>query len=188
MTSVIIFVIGLGLIAVFLQNRLAGARTRVEATFSGIEVQLKRRHDLVPALVKTARQAMHQESAIFDKVLAAREKAISALGGDLDAISAAEAELSQGLQGILGYAEDTPELGSMENLRTLQGQLEETEDQISAARRLYNVEAQRYNAMLAAIPSNWIAGAMRYEPARYFELGEGEAAAARRMPEIDLGS
>lgn len=184
---IIVAVIGLGLVTVFLQNRLAGARTRVDATFSGVEIQLKRRHDLVPALVKTARSSMRQESAVFERIMAAREKAMSARGGDLDAVSAAEAELSRGLSGLIGYTEDTPELSSMENLRALQGQLEETEDQISAARRLYNGEAQRYNAMLSAIPSSWIARAMGCKPARYFELDDNERAAARTMPEVDLG-
>ena len=174
------------LIFIYLQNRLAAAKNAVTTGYSGIDVQLKRRHDLIPALVDSVRGAMAQENRIFDRLLDARRAAMSARNGDIASVQEAEAELSAALSAFVAYSEDTPEIGSTGNVRALQKQLEETEDQISAARRLYNANVERYNTLLDAIPSNWVGRAMGLEHAKPFSLTATESEAVRAMPEISL--
>jgi LemA protein len=171
---------------VFFQNRLASARNSVGNGLAGIHVQLKRRHDLVPALVATVRSAVVQENRIFDRLLDTRGRAVVALGGDLAEVEVAEAELTAGLRSFFGYAEDHPEITSTANILELQKQLEECEDQISAARRLYNGNVERYNTMLDAIPSSWVGAVLRFERAPFFTLDAEQLAAAGRMPAIEL--
>ncbi|MDQ0314690.1 LemA family protein [Amorphus orientalis] len=171
---------------IYFHNRLAAARNSVATGYSGILVQLKRRHELVPALVQSVRSALHQESQVFDRILDVREKAVGALQMDQKAVEAAEADLSASLRKFFGYAEDHPEITSTGNVRELQKQLEETEDQISAARRLYNGNVERFNTMLDSIPTNWIGRSMRLERAELFTLSEAEVKTLRSMPPIDL--
>ncbi|MBO6541483.1 MAG: LemA family protein [Rhizobiaceae bacterium] len=185
MTVTLIALVVLGFVVI--QNRLASAQNAVYSGFSTIEVQLKRRHDLVPALVSSVRSAITQENKLFDTILAVREKAVQAVGqGKLDEMKEAEAELSASLRTFFGYAEDHPEVTSTTNILELQKQLEEAEDQISAARRLYNGNVQRFNTMLDAIPSNWVAGLLRMKKAEFFALSDSEAKAAHTMPKIEL--
>jgi LemA protein len=187
MTVTLIALVVLVLGFVVIQNRLASAQNAVYSGFSTIEVQLKRRHDLVPALVSSVRSAITQENKLFDTILAVREKAVQAVGqGKLDEMKEAEAELSASLRTFFGYAEDHPEVTSTANILELQKQLEEAEDQISAARRLYNGNVQRFNTMLDAIPSNWVAGLLRMKKAEFFALTDSEAKAAQTMPKIEL--
>ncbi|KFB08993.1 LemA family protein [Nitratireductor basaltis] len=186
MIAIILTIAAVILILIYLQNRLAAARNAVATGYSGIDVQLKRRHDLVPALVDSVRGAMAQENRIFDQLLDARRTAMSARNDDIETVQRAEAELSVLLRAFVAYSEDTPEIGTAGNVRELQKQLEETEDQISAARRLYNSNVERYNTLLDAIPSNWVARAMRLDRATPFALAEAEAEAVRTMPRIDL--
>ncbi|MBO6727894.1 MAG: LemA family protein [Rhizobiaceae bacterium] len=187
MTVTLIALVVLVLGFVVIQNRLASAQNAVYSGFSTIEVQLKRRHDLVPALVSSVRSAITQENKLFDTILAVREKAVQAVGqGKLDEMKEAESELSASLRTFFGYAEDHPEVTSTTNILELQKQLEEAEDQISAARRLYNGNVQRFNTMLDAIPSNWVAGLLRMKKAEFFALSDSEAKAAQTMPKIEL--
>ena len=187
MTVTLIALVVLVLGFVVIQNRLASAQNAVYSGFSTIEVQLKRRHDLVPALVSSVRSAITQENKLFDTILAVREKAVQAVGqGKLDEMKEAEAELSASLRTFFGYAEDHPEVTSTTNILELQKQLEEAEDQISAAWRLYNGNVQRFNTMLDAIPSNWVAGLLRMKKAEFFALSDSEAKAAQTMPKIEL--
>ena len=187
MTVTLIALVVLVLGFVVIQNRLASAQNAVYSGFSTIEVQLKRRHDLVPALVSSVRSAITQENKLFDTILAVREKAVQAVGqGKLDEMKEAEAELSASLRTFFGYAEDHPEVTSTTNILELQKQLEEAEDQISAAWRLYNGNVQRFNTMLDAIPSNWVAGLLHMKKAEFFALSDSEAKAAQSMPKIEL--
>ncbi|MCD7060702.1 LemA family protein [Pelagibacterium xiamenense] len=184
-TTILIIAAGI-LIFIFLQNRLAAAKNAVTTGYSGIDVQLKRRHDLIPALVDSVRGAMAQENRIFDALIDARRAAMSVRGSDIEAVQTAEGELSAALRAFIAYSEDTPEVSSTGNVRELQKQLEEAEDQISAARRLYNANVERYNTLLDAIPTNWIARAMRLDHATPFTLVGAEAEAARALPRIEL--
>ncbi|WP_367718254.1 LemA family protein [Nitratireductor sp. GISD-1A_MAKvit] len=182
-----IFIIAAGILAfIYLQNRLAAAKNAVASGLSGIDVQLRRRHDLIPALVEAVRGAIAQENRVFDVLMEARRAAMNARSNDIETVEKAEAELSVALRTFLAYSEDTPEISSTANIRKLQKQLEETEDQISAARRLYNANVERYNTLLDAIPSNWIARSMGLIHARPFALAAAESDRVRAMPEIDL--
>jgi LemA protein len=186
MTTVfILLVIGLGGF-VYLQNRLAAARNAVRNGRSGIQVQLKRRHDLVPGLVSAVRSALSQENRIFDDLLAVREKAISVRQGSLEDIEHAEQKLTAGLNTFFGYTEDHPEITSTGNILHLQQQLEETENQISAARRLYNGNVDRYNTLLDSIPSSWIGSLLKFERADFFSLDADHLKSAETAPMIDL--
>lgn len=187
MTGVIVTVVILAIGFVFIQNRLAAARNAVYSGFSTIQIQLKRRHDLVPALVSAVRSAIAQENRLFDGVLAVREKAVrAARNGKIESMTESEAELSASLRQVFGYAEDHPEVTSTANILELQKQLEEAEDQISAARRLYNGNVQHFNTMLDSIPSNWVGSALRMEKAQLFTLDDAEMAVIQEMPQIEL--
>ncbi|SNZ21119.1 LemA family protein [Cohaesibacter gelatinilyticus] len=168
-------------------NGLATGHTKVEEGWYGIQVQLKRRHDLVPGLVKAVKSAMSHEETLVDRVLEAREKAIAALAGeDRDAIGEAEVALSSGLQGIFGYTEAYPDIKATGNIETLQKQLEETEDQIAASRRIFNSNVQAYNARLLSFPGNMIGPRHGFERSKSFELPEADLAAMQTAPSIDL--
>ena len=187
MTGIFIAAIVLVLGFVVIQNRLAAAQNAVYSGFSTIQVQLKRRHDLVPQLVSSVRSAISQENRLFDAVLAVREKAVQAIGhGKLDEMRDAEAELSASLRQFFGYAEHHPEVTSTTTVLELQKQLEESEDQISAARRLYNGNVQHFNTMLDAIPSNWVGSLMGMKKAELFALGDEAVKAVQSIPRIDL--
>ena len=175
LTLLILFVLAIPLTWALCQNRLVAARERVSEGWSGITVQLKRRHALVPNLVQAAKTAMAHENAIFDKLLEARTQAVAAMSdGSQAAVTEAEAGLSEALGRFIGYAEDTPELTANENTRLLQKQLEETEDQIAAARRLYNGNVAAYNTKIDQIPWSFVASRGQFEKARLFEVSAVE--------------
>ncbi|MCA1335154.1 LemA family protein [Pseudooceanicola marinus] len=183
---VTILLIAVGIVAaILMQNRLVQARAAVDAGFHGIEVQLKRRHDLVPSLVAAVKGAMAHETALIDRLMAAREAAMAA-PPEPEAAAEAEEALTRSLRDFVAYAEDTPEVTATANIRDFQRSLEETEDQISAARRLYNGNVQRFNTLLDAIPFCWLARAMKLQPARYFTLSETEARAVQAVPDTRL--
>ncbi len=171
---------------VYLQNRLAAARNAVANGRSGIQVQLKRRHDLVPGLVSAVRSAIRQENHVFDRLLDVREKAIAVRQGSLEDIERAENDLTAGLSTFLGYTEHHPDVTSTENILQLQKQLEETEDQISAARRLYNGDVDRYNTLLDAIPSCWVGSILGFEREAFFALDADQLKSVEAVPPIDL--
>lgn len=186
LTAALIAFALLGLYALVF-NGLATAVTKVEQGWSGIEVQLKRRHDLTPQLVAAVRGAMRHEEALVTAVLEARTQAIAALSRhDPAEMAEAEGALSTSLSRLIGYAEDTPDLKTSANVETLQRQLEETEDQIAAARRLYNGNVQNLNGRLAAFPGNLVGRAHHFRPALFFALADSERAAAQTPPRIEL--
>lgn len=178
----------LAALAVMLYNRLVAASQKVDEAWSGITVQLKRRHDLVPNLIAAARSAMAHETAFLTQITQAREAAVSAMAsGSAETVSAAEAALSASMRGLLAYTEDNPEVTAGENLVALQSQLEETEDQIAAARRLYNGNVQRYNTQVLSFPANLIAGPIGFSTRTMFELDPGERAALEIVPSAAAG-
>jgi len=168
-------------------NGLRRAVTQVVQGWSGVEVQLKRRHDLVPNLVKAVRSAQKQELDVFERILSARTQAIAAVaGGDKQEIAVAEAMLGKSMHNLFAYAEDNPEVTSTENLRTLQKQIEETEDQISAARRLYNGNVQNLNARIVTFPGNLVSAIHRQQQAQPFKMTAQESAASYDRPALDF--
>ncbi|MEO0917598.1 MAG: LemA family protein [Pseudomonadota bacterium] len=176
-TIVILIIIGVPVTWAICQNGLVAAREKVSEGWSGITVQLKRRHALVPNLVQAAQTAMNHENEIFDKLLEARTTAAAALtSGAQDEVNQAEAALTAALSRFAGYAEDTPEITANDNIQLLQKQLEETEDQIAASRRLYNGNVAAYNTRLDQIPWSFVAARGDFSKAKLFEVSQAEMA------------
>lgn len=168
-------------------NGLQSSKVRVEQAWAGIEVQLKRRHDLVPGLVSSVKSAMKHENEIFERLIAARENAMAVTAsGDREAIAGAEAVLSSALSGLQLRMEDNPEITANNNIKTLQKQLEETEDQIAASRRLYNGNVQALNGKIITFPGNMIASRHQIDNADFFALKEEEKAKVYAMPNVSL--
>jgi LemA protein len=167
-----------GLWAVLANNSFVLARNKVDEAWSGIDVQLKRRHDLVPNLVETVKGYAEHESATLVAVTQARTGAMTAFTGPTR--SAAEAQLTGALEGLRVVAEDYPELRASGNYRALQERLSELEDQIQAARRIYNANVRAYNTVIEVFPNSLVAG-QRYRARDLFEL---DSAAERGVPAV----
>jgi LemA protein len=162
-------------------NSLIGLKNQVANAWKQIDVQLKRRHDLIPNLVGTVKGAMEFERSTLEAVISARNKAVSASG--VRATAQAEGELTQALGRFFAVAEAYPELKSNQNVLQLQEELTSTENKIGFARQLYNDVATQYNTKQAQIPTNLVAGLAKATPA---ELWAIEDAAERAVPKVDL--
>src|SRR5215203_5710217 len=171
---IVVLVIVLVLIAIGLNNSMVGARNRVDEAWSGIDVQLKRRHDLVPNLVETVKGYAQHERETFQRVTEARAAAMQAQGPA--EASQAEGMLSQALGGLRVVAEQYPELRATENFQQLSRNLSELEDEIQASRRIYNSNVQSYNTKIQVFPNSIVAGSGGFTPREFFEI---EVAAER---------
>ena len=173
---VVVWTIGAynGLIA--LQNQVANA-------WKQIDVQLKRRHDLIPNLVNAVKGAMDHERGTLEAVISARNRAVSAQG--VAATAKAEGELTQALGRLFALAESYPQLTATTNIRELQEELSSTENKVAFSRQLYNDVATQYNTKQAQFPTNLIAGLAKATPA---ELWQIEDAAHREVPTVDLSA
>lgn len=177
---------GLGAILVVVSNGIRTAMTHVDEGWSGITVQLKRRHDLVPVLVDAVRVAVRHDERMLDETLAARAAALQASnGGDRDAVAASEAVLGASLARLMASVEAYPDVKATQAIVLLQRQLEEAEDQIAAARRLYNGAVQDYDRRIVTFPGSLVAPRIGARAAAYFELAPAEIAAAQVAPRID---
>ncbi len=152
---VVVLVVVLVLIFIGVNNSMIGARNRVDEAWSGIDVQLKRRHDLVPNLVETVKGYATHERETFQKVTEARAEAMKAQGPAQ--AGAAEGQLSAVLGDLRAIAENYPELRATENFQQLSRNLSELEDEIQAARRIYNSNVQAYNTKIQVFPNSMIA-------------------------------
>jgi LemA protein len=168
----------IGLIFVLIRNSMIGSRNRVDESWSGIDVQLKRRHDLVPNLVETVKGYAQHERETFEKVTQARAAAMQA-SGPAEA-SQAEGMLTQALGGLRVVAEQYPELRATENFQQLQAQLAETEDKIRVARQIYNDTVLTYENARETVPTNLIAGLFNFQEKEFFEIEEP----AREAPRV----
>jgi len=162
-------------------NGLISLKNQVVNAWKQIDVQLKRRHDLIPNLVNTVKGAMEFERGTLEAVIAARNKAVSAQG--VAATAKAEGELSQALGRLFALSENYPELKSSSNVLQLQEELTSTENKIGFARQLYNDVATQYNTKQMQFPTSLVAGLAKASPA---ELWEIEDAAERAVPNVDL--
>jgi LemA protein len=171
-------VLVLGLLVVWSYNRFVAQRTAIDAAWAGIDVELQRRHDLVPNLVETVRGYAGHERALLEAVTQARAEATRAVAPDVELASQARAEdaLTDGLSRLLVLAEDYPQLKADGVFRDLQHQLVETEDRIAASRRLYNLEVAAYERRRGAVPSNLVAWAFELPPRSLFEIRDPAAA------------
>ncbi|MEL6686709.1 MAG: LemA family protein [Pseudomonadota bacterium] len=172
----------LGLIAliliagVLIFNKLVGLRQMANNGWSDIEVQLKRRADLIPQLVDTVKAYADHERTLFKEIVQARNTALKA-GDDVGARGAAEGTVQRDTSRLLALAESYPELKANQNFLNLQDELSETEDKIEMARRFYNGAVRELNTAVASVPSNLIAGPFGFTQQLYFEIDPGEATA-----------
>ena len=183
----ILVVLGLVVLAavwvIAIYNRLVGLKNQKDNGWTQIDVQLKRRHDLIPNLVNTVRGAMEFERDTLTAVMEARAKAMAAQS-PADA-SRKEGELTQALGRLFALAENYPQLRANENVKMLQEELSATENKIGFARQFYNDIATKYNIARETFPSNLIASSFQFAPAELFEITE---AAERAVPHVDLST
>ncbi len=163
-------------------NRLVALKNQVVNGWKQIDVQLKRRHDLIPNLVNTVKGSMNFERETLEAVISARNKAVSASG--VKETAAAEGQLTQALGRFFALSEAYPELKSNQNVVQLQEELTGTENKIGFARQAYNDVATQYNTAQLQFPTNLMAGMAHAVPA---ELWEIEDAGERAVPTVDLG-
>ncbi|HET8975999.1 MAG TPA: LemA family protein [Solirubrobacterales bacterium] len=170
-----------GLIYVLMRNSIIGSRNRVEEAWSGIDVQLKRRHDLVPNLVEAVKGYATHERETFEKVTQARSQAMGAQG--VQETAQAESALTAALGGLRVVAEQYPQLRATENFQQLQNQLSELEDEIQAARRIYNSNVQSYNTKIQQFPTSIIARQGGFTAKEFFEIGDDSE---REAPQVSF--
>jgi LemA protein len=171
----------LALIFILIRNSIIGASNRVDESWSGIDVQLKRRHDLVPNLVETVKGYAQHEQQTFQKVTEARADAMRASGPRES--GAAEGMLTAALGDLRAIAENYPDLRATENFQQLSRNLSELEDEIQASRRIYNSNVQSYNTKIQIFPNSVIAGSGGFTAREFFEITD---AAEREAPEVQF--
>lgn len=163
-----------------LYNGLVRARNAVKNAWSQIDVQLKRRHDLIPNLVETVKGYVTHERGTLEAVTKARQQAISATGG-VEERAKAENALTQTLRSLLAVAEAYPNLKANQNFQTLQEELASTENKIGFSRQFYNDAALQYKNRIEIFPSNIFAGLFGFQPEPFFQV---EAAGEREVPQV----
>ena len=183
LTFLIILIAALGAVVVVLYNRLVRSRNRVRTAWSDIDVQLQRRHDLIPKLVKAVDAYAKYEKATLEAVTELRAEAMRVI--DVDARGEAEQALSDSVDRLLALAENYPDLKANENFLKLQSELVETENYLQFARRYYNGSVRDYNTMTETVPSNVVASVFGFEPRAFFQKTADEAA---NVPLVRLGS
>jgi LemA protein len=158
--------------AVAIYNGLIRLKNRVDEAWSDIDVQLKRRYDLIPNLVNTVKGYASHEKEVFEKVTEARTKAMSAeSAGDK---AKAENALSQTLKSLFAVAEAYPDLKANQNFLELQRELTDTEDKVQASRRFYNGNVRDFNTKIQVFPNNVFAGMLGFSAREFFEAAGGE--------------
>jgi LemA protein len=181
----VIVVLGLGYVASY--NRFVRQRNLVRESWRQVDVELTRRHDLIPNLVETVKGYAAHERSVLEGVTSARTAAVSAATGHHGPAAQAPAEnaLARSLGGLFAVAESYPTLKADANFLELQRQLAETEDRIAAARRFYNGNVRALNTRIEAFPSSAVASIHRFTPEDYFETDDP---ATREPVAVDFGS
>ena len=170
---------------VFTYNGLISARNRTQEAWSEIDVELKRRHDLIPNLVNTVSGYMGHERGTLEAVTNARAAAVAAgATGDPAKIGQAENVLSQSLRSLFAVSENYPDLKAISAFTNLQENLTATEDKLEFSRRFYNGNVRDYNTMLQTLPQSLIAGALGFKPFGFFQADEGD----RAVPQVNFGN
>ena len=181
-TTIILLVVlvGVGLYAVGLYNGLVRGRNEVKSAWSSIDVQLKRRHDLIPNLLESVKGYAAHERGTLDAVVTARQQAMT-FTGTIQERAQLENALSQTLRSLFALAEAYPDLKANQNFLQLQEELAATENKIGFARQYYNDAAMRYKNRVEMFPDSLIAGAFNFQPEPFFQL---EDVADRAVPEV----
>jgi len=169
----IVIVVILVLFLITTYNRLVTLRQRVKEAWSDIDIQLKRRHDLIPNLVETVKGYAAHEAGTFQAVTQARANAVAAgATGSPQQMAQAENVLSGTLRSLFAVAEAYPQLQAVQEFKDLSENLTATEDKIAFARRFYNGNVRDYNTALQTFPTNTLAGMFGFKPEQYFELAD----------------
>jgi LemA protein len=177
---VLLIVVGLGFFVVSVYNGLVRARNEVKNAWSSIDVQLKRRHDLIPNLLETVKGYAAHERGTLDAVVKARQQAVS-FTGSVEERGNVENMLTQSLRSLFAVAEAYPDLKANQNFIKLQEELSGTENKIGFARQYYNDATMRYKNRIEMFPSNVIAGMFNFLPEPFFQVEEpGE----RAVPQV----
>jgi LemA protein len=183
MLIALIILAAIAAVVMVLYNRLVRSRNRVSTAWSDIDVQLQRRHDLIPQLVKAVDAYAKYEKATLEAVTELRAEAMRLV--DIDARGEAEQALSEGVGRLLALAESYPDLKANENFLKLQAELVQTENYLQFARRYYNGSVRDYNTMTETVPSNLVANVFRFEPREFFQKTADDVA---NVPLVRLGS
>jgi LemA protein len=162
-------------------NRLIRLNIAVDESFAQIEVQLKRRSDLIPNLVETVKGYAQHEQSTFDAVVTARAKATSASG--VADVAAADGMLTQALRGLLAVAEAYPDLKASSNFLSLQEELSTTENKVAFARQFYNDNVRNLNTAVKTIPTNFFAGFAKVTEREFYEVEDPQA---RSVPKVSF--
>jgi LemA protein len=190
MSVLLVLLLAAGALAVFLigvYNGLVQKKVASESAWANIEVQLKRRHDLIPNLVETVKGYASHEKDTLDAVIKARNSAVSASSSGSPATqAAAEGALSGALRGIFALSEAYPDLKANQNFLQLQGELATTETLISGSRQEYNQAVQAFNTGIQQVPGNLVAGYAGFTAKEFFELSEQERVAAQTPPKVSF--
>ena len=185
MTSLIVLgiIAAIALYAISIYNRLVKNRQMVEEGWSGIDVQLKRRSNLIPNLVNAVKGYMKHERELLETVTELRARAVSAENSDPETRAKAEGALSGGLMKLNAVIENYPDLKANQNVMELQDSLSEIENEIQMSRRYYNGAVRNMNILVESFPSNLIANFFKFIKAQYFEI---EDASERAVPNVEL--
>ncbi len=166
---------------ILIYNTLIARKNQVDEAWSDIEVQLKRRYDLIPNLVETVKAFAKHESTVFDSVTKARTEAMKAKS--LSEHATAEAMLSRAVGSIFAVVENYPDLKTSINFLQLQDELKDAEDKIQAARRFFNGNVRDFNTAITQFPQNIFARTLGFKPADYFELEKSDE---REVPKVEF--
>ena len=168
-------------------NRLVSLKNQVANAWKQIDVQLKRRHDLIPNLINTVKGAMNFEKQTLEAVVAARNQAIAASStGNVAATAQAETQLTGALSRLLAVVEAYPDLKATSNVAQLQEELTATENKIGFARQYYNDTATSLNTAVQSFPGNMIAGKFGFQNAELWRVSEAERTAVETAPKVSL--
>jgi len=172
MLIVFIIVLAAGVSVIIFYNKMVQSRIHVKEAWSGIDVQLKRRHDLIPNLVEAVKGYMKHEQGLLEKVTELRTQAINS--SDIKSRADAEGGLTQALKSIFAVAEAYPDLKANQNFLSLQQSLSSVEDEIQLSRRYYNGTVRNYNIAIQSFPGNIIAGAFHFQAEEFFQADEAD--------------
>jgi LemA protein len=179
-TTIVLIVLALLIIYIVAQyNKLVRLNVTVDEAFAQIEVQLKRRSDLIPNLVETVKGYAKHESETFEKVVAAR--AASTAASTLPAVAAADGQLTQALRGLLAVAENYPDLKASANFLSLQEELSTTENKVSFARQFYNDNVRSLNSAVKTIPTSFFSGLAKVSVREFYEVEDPQD---RKAPKV----
>lgn len=181
--GLVVVLVLVALIVIGMYNGLVRLRVQADNAWSDIDVQLKRRHDLVPNVVETVKGYAAHESGTLEAVVQARNSAVTAQGPQAKA--EAENQLTGALRQVFALAEAYPQLRAVESFTQLQNTLMQLEDSIQNARRYYNAVVRDLNTKIQQFPSNIIAGVFNFKPREFFEVN---APAEREVPKVSFGT